>query len=122
MQLSTVVASPKLLVQFCVSTLYCILTSVFSKVLRWTAGGCKETTSPVTAGDGKPEESNIQQTTTPTSVNYHFTRKCNYKCGFCFHTAITSFVLPLDEAKRGLALLKESGTFNRSRYSEYVLK
>nr|QBA82272.1 viperin [Gadus morhua] len=47
--------------------------------------------------------------TTPTSVNYHFTRKCNYKCGFCFHTAKTSFVLPLDVAMKGLTLLKEAG-------------
>ncbi|XP_027746326.1 radical S-adenosyl methionine domain-containing protein 2 [Empidonax traillii] len=46
---------------------------------------------------------------TPTSVNYHFTRQCNYKCGFCFHTAKTSFVLPLEEAKRGLAMLKDAG-------------
>ncbi|KAM4693503.1 S-adenosylmethionine-dependent nucleotide dehydratase RSAD2 [Discoglossus pictus] len=46
---------------------------------------------------------------TPTSVNYHFTRQCNYKCGFCFHTAKTSFVLPLEEAKKGLSLLKEAG-------------
>uniref|UniRef100_U3IED8 Radical S-adenosyl methionine domain containing 2 n=1 Tax=Anas platyrhynchos platyrhynchos TaxID=8840 RepID=U3IED8_ANAPP len=46
---------------------------------------------------------------TPTSVNYHFTRQCNYKCGFCFHTAKTSFVLPLEEAKRGLEMLKEAG-------------
>ena len=47
--------------------------------------------------------------TTPTTVNYHFTRQCNYKCGFCFHTAKTSFVLPLEEAKRGLLMLKEAG-------------
>lgn len=47
--------------------------------------------------------------TIPKSVNYHFTRQCNYKCGFCFHTAKTSFVLPLDEAKRGLKILKEAG-------------
>ncbi|XP_063296951.1 S-adenosylmethionine-dependent nucleotide dehydratase RSAD2 [Pelobates fuscus] len=45
----------------------------------------------------------------PTSVNYHFTRQCNYKCGFCFHTAKTSFVLPLEEAKKGLSLLKDAG-------------
>ncbi|XP_029451678.1 radical S-adenosyl methionine domain-containing protein 2 [Rhinatrema bivittatum] len=45
----------------------------------------------------------------PTSVNYHLTRQCNYKCGFCFHTAKTSFVLPLEEAKRGLSMLKEAG-------------
>ncbi|XP_039604789.1 radical S-adenosyl methionine domain-containing protein 2 isoform X1 [Polypterus senegalus] len=52
------------------------------------------------------EESNNPE---PTSVNYHFTRQCNYKCGFCFHTARTSFVLPLEEAKRGLQLLKDAG-------------
>ena len=50
--------------------------------------------------------------TIPKSVNYHFTRQCNYKCGFCFHTAKTSFVLPLDEAKRGLKILKEAGRDN----------
>ena len=31
----------------------------------------------------------------PESVNFHFTRQCNYSCGFCFHTAKTSFLLPL---------------------------
>ena len=46
----------------------------------------------------------------PESVNYHFTRQCNYGCGFCFHTAKTSFVLPLEEAKCGLRLLKNAGT------------
>lgn len=45
----------------------------------------------------------------PESVNYHFTRQCNYKCGFCFHTAKTSFVLPINEAKRGLKMLKDAG-------------
>ena len=45
----------------------------------------------------------------PRSVNYHFTRQCNYKCGFCFHTAKTSFVLPIEEAKQGLKMLKEAG-------------
>ena len=52
-----------------------------------------------------------QEKTIPESVNYHFTRKCNYSCGFCFHTAKTSFLLPLDEAKRGLRLLAEAGEF-----------
>jgi len=50
-----------------------------------------------------------QKGTVPLSVNYHFTRQCNYQCGFCFHTAKTSFVLPIDEAKRGLKMLKEAG-------------
>ena len=46
----------------------------------------------------------------PISVNYHLTRQCNYSCLFCFHTATTSFVLPLDDAKRGLSLLADAGT------------
>lgn len=47
----------------------------------------------------------------PLSVNYHFTRQCNYSCGFCFHTAKTSYVLPEEEAKRGLQLLREAGLY-----------
>jgi len=45
----------------------------------------------------------------PRSVNYHLTRQCNYQCGFCFHTAKTSFVLPIDEAQKGLRMLKDAG-------------
>ncbi|XP_003984565.2 radical S-adenosyl methionine domain-containing protein 2 [Prionailurus bengalensis] len=79
----------------------------------WLPGG--QSARPPQPGRGEPQESRgdggqgPDQPTTPTSVNYHFTRQCNYKCGFCFHTAKTSFVLPLDEAKRGLRLLQEAG-------------
>lgn len=45
----------------------------------------------------------------PISVNYHFTRKCNKECGFCFHTAKTSHVASSEEAKHGLSLLKKAG-------------
>ncbi|TPX74692.1 hypothetical protein CcCBS67573_g04046 [Chytriomyces confervae] len=45
----------------------------------------------------------------PVSVNFHFTRKCNYECGFCFHTATDSYLAPLQDAKKALALLKEAG-------------
>lgn len=45
----------------------------------------------------------------PISVNYFPSRKCNYTCGFCFHTETSSYVLPVCEAKRGLKLLKEAG-------------
>lgn len=45
----------------------------------------------------------------PISVNYHFTRKCNKECGFCFHTAKTSDVASVEDAKRGLTLLKRAG-------------
>ncbi|XP_027793702.2 S-adenosylmethionine-dependent nucleotide dehydratase RSAD2 [Marmota flaviventris] len=61
------------------------------------------------AEGSQEEEADGELPITPTSVNYHFTRQCNYRCGFCFHTAKTSFVLPLEEAKRGLLLLKEAG-------------
>ncbi|XP_078255360.1 S-adenosylmethionine-dependent nucleotide dehydratase RSAD2 isoform X2 [Rhinoraja longicauda] len=57
----------------------------------------------------KSREKSGGRSNIPLSVNYHFTRQCNYKCGFCFHTAKTSFVLPLEEAKRGLQLLKAAG-------------
>ncbi|CAK9029010.1 Radical S-adenosyl methionine domain-containing protein 2 (Inflammatory response gene 6 protein) (Viperin) (Virus inhibitory protein [Durusdinium trenchii] len=50
----------------------------------------------------------------PISVNWHFTRQCNYHCEFCFHTAKTSFCLPstkdgLEESKRCLARLRDAG-------------
>ncbi|KAF2257217.1 radical SAM enzyme, partial [Trematosphaeria pertusa] len=43
------------------------------------------------------------------SVNYHFTRKCNAECRFCFHTETTSHVEPLENAKKGLRLLHDDG-------------
>ena len=46
-------------------------------------------------------------------VNYHLTRQCNYQCGFCFHTAKTSYVLSLDEAKTGIYLLAQYGMLFR---------
>jgi sulfatase maturation enzyme AslB (radical SAM superfamily) len=30
------------------------------------------------------------------SVNFHFSRKCNFACKYCFHTAKSSFMLPED--------------------------
>ncbi|KAK5747487.1 hypothetical protein LTR17_000128 [Elasticomyces elasticus] len=45
----------------------------------------------------------------PISVNYFPSRKCNYTCGFCFHTETSSYVLSIPEAKRGLKLLREAG-------------
>jgi sulfatase maturation enzyme AslB (radical SAM superfamily) len=43
-----------------------------------------------------------------TEPSSSFTRKCNYECGFCFHTAKTSHVEPLDAAKKGLRVLKDA--------------
>ena len=50
----------------------------------------------------------------PISVNWHFTRQCNYSCKFCFHTAKSSFFLPrtregMEESKRCLERLKAAG-------------
>jgi radical S-adenosyl methionine domain-containing protein 2 len=42
-------------------------------------------------------------------INYYFSRKYNYKCGFYFYTEKTSNILSLNEAKRGMKLLKEAG-------------
>jgi radical S-adenosyl methionine domain-containing protein 2 len=50
----------------------------------------------------------------PKSVNWHFTRQCNYSCKFCFHTATSSFFLPntpagMEESKKCLMKLREAG-------------
>ncbi|XP_077096112.1 S-adenosylmethionine-dependent nucleotide dehydratase RSAD2 isoform X2 [Siphateles boraxobius] len=89
--------------------------SVFSALLRWFLLMVSGTLQPLgmisrpKIHTKEQKEGSSAQLTTPSSVNYHFTRQCNYKCGFCFHTAKTSFVLPIEEAKRGLRLLKEAG-------------
>ena len=51
----------------------------------------------------------IHTITKPISVNYHFTRKCNKECGFCFHTEKTSHVASEDDMKHVLKLLKDAG-------------
>ncbi|MEQ2308661.1 Radical S-adenosyl methionine domain-containing protein 2 [Ameca splendens] len=109
MLLSSLIVSPRFILEVCISTINCIFSSVFSKVCSWSRGACRATNSLVSDANSQSEQRTDENVTTPTSVNYHFTRKCNYKCGFCFHTAKTSFVLPLEEAKRGLKLLKEAG-------------
>jgi radical S-adenosyl methionine domain-containing protein 2 len=43
------------------------------------------------------------------SVNYYFSCKCNYKCGFYFYIEKTFIIFSLNEAKREMKLLKESG-------------
>ena len=43
------------------------------------------------------------------SINFHFTRRCNKTCKFCFHTEKSSHVATEEEMKRGLRLLKEAG-------------
>ena len=77
----------------------------------------------LSSNDNKIDEATEEKSNTiPESVNYHFTRTCNYSCGFCFHTAKTSFNLPLEEAKRGLEMLVKEGMkkvclqYSRSSY------
>lgn len=65
----------------------------------------------VDVGDQFNIDNNVK--VVPRSVNYHFTRKCNYACGFCFHTAKTSFMLDLEDAKRGLRMLKNAGNLSK---------
>lgn len=55
------------------------------------------------------QKSTMTKKRDPLFVNYHLTRQCNYSCGFCFHTAKTSHVLSLNDAKRGLKLLADYG-------------
>ncbi len=57
---------------------------------------------------GKPVSGALTKVN-PISVNFHFTRKCNYECGFCFHTSKTSYLAPLESAKVGLRKLAEAG-------------
>ncbi|KAM9201005.1 S-adenosylmethionine-dependent nucleotide dehydratase RSAD2 [Dugong dugon] len=75
----------------------------------WLAGPQRRQQQQGQEPKDEKQEEDDNLSITPTSVNYHFIRQCNYKCGFCFHTATTSFVLPLEEAKRGLLLLKDAG-------------
>ncbi|XP_076021660.1 S-adenosylmethionine-dependent nucleotide dehydratase RSAD2 [Genypterus blacodes] len=97
------------LLQVCTDTLLGIFNGVFSTLFSWTAAVRLQEKETKLTDDGAPGQQESTDQTTPTSVNYHFLRTCNYKCGFCFHTAKTSFILPLDEAQRGLKLLKEAG-------------
>ena len=68
----------------------------------------KETTSKCV------EWNRLTPVSVPKSVNWHYTRVCNYQCKFCFHTAKTSFFLPstsegLQESKQCLARLRDAG-------------
>ncbi|XP_017549840.1 radical S-adenosyl methionine domain-containing protein 2 [Pygocentrus nattereri] len=113
MQLCDKLDLVRLLLQLCISNVHVRLSALLTWTSEWLRGRTgqskltpKDQSRATTAGQRGPHR---VQVTTPRSVNYHFTRQCNYKCGFCFHTAKTSFVLPIEEAKRGLQLLKQAG-------------
>lgn len=42
-------------------------------------------------------------------INYHFHRRCNYSCKFCFHTSKNGDVASLLDAKRAMQLLQAEG-------------
>lgn len=110
---SSQVGFATMLIQFCFKNVH----SFLSALLGWICTSYRTQMQQTPLGSISRPKTRIQeqkrgsstQLTTPSSVNYHFTRQCNYKCGFCFHTAKTSFVLPIEEAKRGLRLLKDAG-------------
>lgn len=60
-------------------------------------------------GFRKIEKRNDNAKVVPVSVNYHFTRKCNYSCGFCFHTAKTSYKAPMEDVRKALRKLAAMG-------------
>ncbi|KAK5058620.1 hypothetical protein LTR84_010884 [Exophiala bonariae] len=66
---------------------------------------------PISAPN-KSNELKVSNKTIPLSVNYHFTRKCSYECGFCFHTDTNSYIAPLEDAKVGLLRLSQAGMKN----------
>ncbi|KAJ3532778.1 hypothetical protein NM208_g8282 [Fusarium decemcellulare] len=82
-----------------------LIAGVISTVLLYVKGSA----SFKTKGLNQTRQEFTKDSNTPLSVNYFPSRKCNYRCGFCFHTETSSYVLPVDEAKRGLRLLKEAG-------------
>jgi molybdenum cofactor biosynthesis enzyme MoaA len=43
------------------------------------------------------------------TVNFHFTRQCNFACNFCFHTAKTDAIFAESELLRVLDLIRGAG-------------
>ncbi|KAG5857295.1 hypothetical protein ANANG_G00017940 [Anguilla anguilla] len=109
MLLSSQIVFVKMMLQVCITNLHIIFLGAFDRVFSWMGANVGQGRAARVAHKADKSEPVTLKSPTPSSVNYHFTRQCNYKCGFCFHTAKTSFVLPIEEAKRGLSLLKESG-------------
>ncbi|XP_053141823.1 radical S-adenosyl methionine domain-containing protein 2 [Hemicordylus capensis] len=100
--------SPRQLLRLLLRALQAVWSSLAPSCL-WLWGAPSHRIAAAAASSRAPSAGSAPPPPVPVSVNYHFTRQCNYKCGFCFHTAKSSFVLPLEEAKEGLRLLKEAG-------------
>src|SRR6266540_3754526 len=62
-----------------------------------------------TAAFIQPPVIKYQKNLIPVSVNFHFTRRCNYECGFCYHTAKSSDMPNITDAKFALKKLADAG-------------
>lgn len=62
----------------------------------------------------RPGSTSLGKTKLPTvdvrSVNYFISRTCNYSCKFCFHTQKNHDILSIEDARRGIQLLRDAGT------------
>lgn len=85
-----------------------LCTTILVALVAIILFNCQRTTKMPNSGGGS-EHKKTQDKETPVSVNYHITRHCNYACKFCFHRDTSSFVLPIEEAKRGLQMLRDAG-------------
>lgn len=72
---------------------------------RWCSAADQSNFAPERPASGEGGESDAIR-----SVNYFISRKCNFKCNFCFHTQKNHNILPLADAKRGIRLLHQAGT------------
>lgn len=79
--------------------------STFTGISLFTAATLLHTWLASSTQEGKKKEHYLQL----TAANFHFTRKCNYKCGFCFHTAKTSHVETLENCKLIIKALRDHG-------------
>ncbi|KAL2256307.1 hypothetical protein VTK26DRAFT_1862 [Humicola hyalothermophila] len=79
---------------------FCVILPIISVFRLWLIGPQRNRRS--ISNNTKPKK-------VPVSVNYHFSRNCNYTCGFCFHTDTSSHVATPAEAKRALRLLADAG-------------
>ena len=115
--LSTVWANPTVHIVFISAICFVVSFYILQNLIQYVAGGnvAADSTSTTAQCRQATNLTHHQQTTSvgsstkPISVNYHFTRKCNKVCGFCFHTEKTSHVASEEDMKRGLQLLKDAG-------------
>lgn len=96
---------------FC-ENMWQILVKIYDRISNSLGIIFYAVTSVFGCGESKISSKNEEQII-PKSVNYHFTRRCNYTCGFCFHTATTSYMMILEDAKTGLDMLRKAGKLQK---------